>query len=401
MKVLLVDVNCKYSSTGKIVYDLFTELNRNGHEAAICFGRGPLIREANIVKFGLNLETYIHALLTRLTGLTGVYSPFSTARLIKYIDSFKPDVVHIHELHAYFVNLAPLVKYLKANKIKTVWTFHCEFMYTGKCGHADECEKWKIECGKCPQVREYPASMFFDFTRKMFKEKKSLFEGFDNLVIVTPSKWLAERVRQSFLKDKEIKVIPNGIDTGIFYPRNFQFLKEKHNLRDEMVVLAAAPNLMDQRKGGNIVVALAKRFKNKNIKFIMIGINDTKLQFDDNIIPITRISNQEELAAYYSMADVFLICSRNENLPSTCIEALSCGCRIIGFDVGGTKETTPAWCGYFFEYEDIDSLQIAIDQTSQQEITKQTNADCVEFTHRYHSKEAMYKEYSRLYESML
>ena len=138
MRVLLLDVNCKYSSTGKIVYDLYTQLRRNGHEAAIGYGRGTLVREEYIYRFSPQWEVYIHALLTRITGYTGRYSPIATRRLIRIIKKFQPDVVHLNDMHGYFVNIIPLVEYLKKSKIKTVCTFPCEFMYTGTCGHSYE-----------------------------------------------------------------------------------------------------------------------------------------------------------------------------------------------------------------------------------------------------------------------
>ncbi len=199
MKVLLIDVNCKKSSTGKIVYDLYQRLKDNGHEVAICYGRGDIVEGDNIFKFGIDLETNIHAGLARLIGLNGYFSPISTNRLIGFIDEFNPDVVHIHELHAYFVNFKPLLSYLERKKVKVIWTFHCEYMYTGKCGHAYECEHWKSECGQCPAIKEYPKSLFFDFTKKMFQDKKSSLLNMD-FTIVTPSNWLAERVKMSFLK---------------------------------------------------------------------------------------------------------------------------------------------------------------------------------------------------------
>lgn len=398
MRVLLIDVNCKYSSTGKIVYDLYTNLNNDRHTAAICYGRGPLVKEPMIHKFSSNLEMYIHAFLTRVTGFTGIYSPIATNRLIKYIEKFQPDIVHIHELHAYFVNITPLIDYLKKKKIKTVWTFHCEFMYTGKCGHAYECEKWKVECGDCPQVREYPSSLFFDFTKKMFNEKKRLLHNFNNLTIVTPSEWLANRVKQSFLKDKDIRVIHNGIDTtNVFYPRKFEHLKKKHNITDEKIVLAVAPNLMSEQKGGKWILNLAKKFKNVDkIKFILIGVDDLNQDFDDNIIALGRTSNQIELAEYYSMADVFVICSKRENFPTTCLEALSCGTPIVGFDAGGTKETTPSKFGRFVKYGNISNLTEAVLEILEKRIDSSL---CEQFGKDAYSKKRMYKCYLDIYKS--
>ncbi|MEA4872632.1 MAG: glycosyltransferase [Synergistaceae bacterium] len=363
MKVLLVDVNCKNSSTGKIVYDLYTGLNKRGIEAAVCYGRGPLIKEKNIFKFGIDLETYFHALMTRITGLTGFFSFFSTYRLIKFMKKFDPDVVHLHELHAYFVNYGTVIKYLKKNNIKTVWTFHCEFMYTGKCGYAYECDKWQTECNQCPQLRNYPKSLFFDFTKEMYSYKKSLMQDFDNLVIVTPSEWLANRVKSSFLHKLIIKVIHNGIDTeNIFYPRDTDVLRKKIGIRDEKIVLAVAPDIMSCRKGGTYVLQLAKRFNDGKVKFVMVGMTDEDLHetYPNNVIPVGLVKDQYELATLYSLANVFVICSEKENYPTVCLEAQACGAVICGFDVGGTKETAPLYYENFVKFGEIDALEIKV-----------------------------------------
>lgn len=403
MKILLIDVNYKYSSTGKIVHDLQTSLVKDGHTVAVCYGRGPLVNGENVYKFSSNLETYTHAFLTRVTGLTGNYSYFATKNLIKIIDEFQPDVVHIHELHAYFVNIAPVMNYLKQKNIKTVWTFHCEFMYTGKCGHAYDCEKWKTECNKCPQVKEYPSSLLFDFTNKMFKEKKKLFEDFNNLTIVTPSNWLADRVKQSFLKDKDIRVIHNGIDTeNVFYPRAYEHLKAKHNIKEEKIILAVAPDLMSESKGGRWVLKLAKQMKNINIKFILIGIENLNENFGENVIALGRTNNQHELAEYYSMADVFVICSKRENFPTTCIEALSCGTPIVGFDEGGTKETAPYNYGTFVHYGDINSLESIIKSFIEDSNDYQLAAPnkCSEYGRTNYNKKLMYTKYLNFYKGI-
>ncbi|MEH7344982.1 glycosyltransferase [Bacillus sp. JJ1532] len=399
MRILLIDVNYKNSSTGKIVYDLYNSLNNEGHTVAVCYGRGPIADEPGVFKFSSNLEVYAHAFLTRVTGLTGNYSYFATKKLIRFMEEFKPDVVHIHELHAYFVNIAPVMNHLKKKNIKTVWTFHCEFMYTGKCGYAYDCDKWKTECGKCPRLKEYPSSMFFDFTKKMFNYKKKLFEGFDNLTIVTPSKWLADRVKESFLKDKDVRVIHNGIDTkNVFHPKSYGHLKKKHNITDEKIVLAVAPDLMSARKGGRWVLDLAKRMKGTKIKFIFIGVKDVSENFGENIIALSKTNNQHELAEYYSMADVFVICSEKENFPTTCIEALSCGTPIIGFDEGGTKETAPEGYGTFVPYGDIKQLKMALKTALTNDEYFKSEQECSNYGLKKYSKTEMCEKYLQLYQ---
>lgn len=378
MRVLQIDVNCKSGSTGKIAYDLHTQLIKDGHTSAVCYGRGEKINEPNIYKFGYDLETKIHAALTRVTGLTGCYSYFSTKRLLRFMRAFKPDVVHIHELHAYFVNLKPVIRYLKEKKIKTIWTFHCEFMYTGKCGYAYECENWKTECGKCPHLKDYPKSFFFDFTKRMFRDKKNLMTDFESLTIITPSQWLADRAKQSFLGDKGIQVIHNGVDTeNVFYPRNFEHLKKRHHLTDEKIILAVAPDLMSDRKGGKYVVELAKMMKDENVKFILIGVEDLSKKFPDNVIALCRTDNQVELAEYYSMADVFVICSEKETFSMTCAEAWSCGTPIIGFKSGAPETVFHEPYAIFIESNDkkqmITKIESQLKYNKKDELLKVRN----------------------------
>lgn len=370
MRILLIDVNCKNSSTGKIVYDLYKKINSTGHCAAICYGRGKKIEEKNIYKFGIDLETIFHVIMTRLTGLTGCYSFFSTRKLLKYMQDFKPDVVHIHELHAYFVDLKPLTSYLKKKKIKTIWTFHCEFMYTGKCGHAYECEKWKTECGSCPYKNDYPSSLFFDFTKKMFLDKKRIFEGFDNLIIVTPSEWLADRVRKSFLKNKKIVVIQNGINCDEFYLKDAESLKRKLKIpSNNKVVLSAAPDIFSERKGGKYILQLAKKMDKMNITFILIGCRKgestlgSDKEKESKLIVLEPINVPDILAEFYSMADIFVLCSEKETFSMTCAEALCCGTKVVGFKCGAPEMIFEEPYAKFVEYGNINELMNVIDKT--------------------------------------
>lgn len=393
-KILIIDVNYKSSSTGKIVYDLHSNLLLDGYSSFVCYGRGKRPDEPNVIRFSSKLEVYIHAFLSRITGLMGYFSFISTRKLLKFIEMYKPDVVHIHELHAYFVNIIPVIEYLKKNNIRTVWTFHCEYMYTGNCGHAFDCNNWMGECGNCPNIRNYPKSLFFDFTRKMFLDKKRAFEGFDNLTIVTPSKWLAGRVQQSFLKDKKLMTIYNGIDTKVFYPRDDRELRKKHSLTTEKILLAVAPNLLSEEKGGNYILKIAGRMENDNVKFILIGVDGTVEKCDDNVIILGRINDQDELAKYYSLADSLLICSKKETFPTVCLESLACGTPIYGFDTGGVKETAPGGLGIFVEYGDVEGL---VDAIRANEFCEDISSKCAEYAKNHYSKDIMYQKYKELY----
>ena len=357
MKVLLIDVNCKNSSTGQIVYNIYSYLNNNGIEAAVCYGRGAKIKENNIFKFGLDLETWFHAMMTRLTGYMGYFSFFSTKRLIKFIKKFKPDIVHLHEIHSYFVNVNTLLSFLKKNNIKTILTLHCEFFYTGKCGHSFDCEKWKTQCTKCPRKKDYPKSLFFDKTRFMFNQKKRLLQDFPNLIVTAPSQWLADRAKQSFLKNRKIVCIPNGIDINIFCPQDASDIRRELDIKqDEKVVLSVAPHIMNKSKGGKYVLEIAEKLQNEPMKFILVGADGIQKEEQGNIIKFGPIYDKSRLAKLYSLADMFLICSQKENFPTTCLEAQCCGTPIYGFDTGGTKETSIYEENRFVDYEDVNSL---------------------------------------------
>lgn len=396
MRVLLLDVNCKYSSTGKIVYDLYTQLNADGHTAAIAYGRGDLVREKNIYRFAPKWEVYLHALLTRITGYTGCFSPIATRRLFKFMDEFKPDVVHLNDMHGYFVNIIPLIEYLKKKKIKTVWTFHCEFMYTGKCGHAYECEKWKSECGHCPYLKDYPQSMVFDKTAQMFHKKKDVFENWKGLTIVTPSEWLKDRVKQSFLKEYSVKIIYNGLDTNIFFPHKSEHLKEKLGIKNEKVILAVAPNLLSERKGGRYVIELAEKMTGENVKVVMVGTGDSTEKHGENIINIGDVKDAKLLAEYYSMADVFVLCSKRETFSMTTVEALCCGTPVAGFLAGAPETVALKQYSSFVSYGDMDSLKREVQRILTEEWGKDVER-IAEMARKSYSRQTMYKKYKKIY----
>ena len=399
MRVIYIDVNCKNSSTGKIVYDLYAQLRADGHEAAVCYGRGPLIKEENVFKFGIDYETYLHAALTRITGWTGCFSPLSTRRLLKFMDEFRPDVIHLHEPHAYFVNLKPLFRYIKEKNIPLVYTFHCEFAYTGKCGHAYECENWKTGCGNCPRLGEYPKTMWFDHTAAMLREKENLLTAIKNFTIAAPSKWLANRAAQSVLKDRDIRIVRNGIDVqNVFHPRKSEHLLAKHGLHDEKIVLAVAPDLMSDSKGGRWVLKLAEKFAGEKVKFILVGVDDLSEQFPENVIALGRTSNQVELAEYYSLADCFVICSARENFPTTCLEAFCCGTPVTGFAAGGTAETVPDPYGCFCEYADVEALAELVRGALSKNFSREETAA---YAASLYSKYIMYSQYLNIYQELM
>lgn len=393
-KILLANVDGNAGSTGKITHDLYTSLNGDGYQAAIAHGRGMDIHEPGVFKFGIPAETYIHAGLARLTGYNGRFSPLSTRRLLRFIDNYQPDIVNLHEMYAYFVDIGTLIRYLRENHIPTVWTLHCEEMYTGKCGHAFECTRYKTGCGHCPAVHEYPKSLWVDHTHELWEEKQKLFEGWA-VTLVTPSQWLADRVKGSFLRDKRLEVIHNGIDTSIFHPQDASSLRREFHLEGKKVVLSVMPDIHNKDKGADKVLAISKLMP--DIQFVIAGADKTET-YTDNCLLIQRTRDQNRLAEWYSLADVYLICSKRENFPTTCIEAMCCGAPVVGIDGGGTKETVPSPYGVFCpESEDLTELCEAIRRQIMREYTHESIG--AQGIRRYSAK-VMYQHYLELFHNV-
>lgn len=367
VRVMLIDVNYRGSSTGEIVGRLRDYLIENGSEAYVCYGRGEESGDESVYKFGLDAETALHALITRVTGWTGRFSPLSTQRLIRRIDEFNPDVIHIHELHAYFVDYGRLLKHIAKKGIPVVFTFHCEFMHTGKCGYAYDCQRYLMGCGECPRLREYPKTLTFDHTRAMLKEKIRLIGGMERLICCAPSGWLARRAEESLLPVGSVNVVFNGLDTDVFRPVDATKLRSELGLSDKPVMLAVAPDYQDPRKGLDALVALAKRMP--EYRLVLVGGNAP--ESSGNILSVGSVKQRERLAEYYSMADVFLLTSQFETFSMTCAEALCCGTPVAGFKAGAPEGVFPKEYAEFVEYGDTQALEAAARAAAQKKARRE------------------------------
>ena len=358
MRILHVDVNYKHSSTGRIVYELSQAAKAQGHSVFATYGRGQKDDDPDAFKFGYDFETMIHALLTRITGLTAYFSPFSTIRLINKIKKFQPDIVHLHDLHGYFLNIGQLINYLKSTSIRVVWTFHCEFMYTGKCANTKSCNKFESECNECPLLRDYPKTWFFDFTKFMYHQKKNWFNEFNQLSrIITVSDWLKEKVGKSFLNKFKTDVIHNGISTDTFRPIPTTINRPLHQSKDDIIILSVIGNLDDQNKGYHRLKKISELVENSRIRFIVIGNSKKRLLDSNNLFHINKIQDTTILNSYYNNADYFMILSEYESYPTVCLEASATNTPIIGYDVGGVYEASKSVPNYLFSFESNELIE--------------------------------------------
>lgn len=367
MKKKLVQINVVCSgSTGRIMNQIQKEAIERGWEAYSFFGRGKPSNK-DCYRIGNKFDIIINIILTRIFDLHGYGSRRSTKKLVKRIQKIDPDVIQLHNIHGYYINIKILFDYLKKCNKKIVWTLHDCWAFTGHCAYFSmaQCEKWKLDCNYCPQKNNYPRSILFRNSKFNYIKKKESFTGVKNLIIVTPSKWLSGLVKKSFLQDYAVKVINNGIDTTIFRPTNSINLYEKYNIPlDKRIILGVAAN-WEERKGYKDFIELSKNIES-NFCVVMVGLNKKEIKKLKglNIIGIEKTENVEELASLYTAADVFVNLTYEDNYPTTNLESLACGTPVVTYDTGGSVESINKHNGRIVKKGDISSLIRAIKESS-------------------------------------
>ena len=336
----MINVVCGIRSTGRICTDLAAALEADGHEVKIAYGREIVPEQfaKYAVRIGTDFDVKMHALKARLADGAGFGSKHTTKAFVKWIKEYNPDVIHLHNLHGYYINIEILFDYLKTCQKKIIWTLHDCWSFTGHSAYCDAigCEKWQSGCNKCPQIKEYPKSVI-DNSKRNWEKKRKIFSNIPNMTIVTPSKWLAELVKKSFLGDYPIKVIHNGIDTSQFKPLKNDF-KKIHGIEDKFMVLGVATAWNDM-KGYADFLKLSDMLDD-DCKLVMVGLTDEQInRLPPKILGIKRTASVEELAYIYSAADVFVNLSYCENYPTVNLEARACQTPVITYNTGGSPES--------------------------------------------------------------
>lgn len=393
MKIVQINATCGVGSTGKICVGISEVLNENNVENYILcslsngYQLGTQCAEQNYIK--------IQALKSKILGNYGFNSRKATCKIITELKKIQPDIVHMHNIHGHDCDLSVLFTYFKNTKTKLVWTFHDCWAFTGYCTYFDlvKCSKWKTKCEKCAKKREY--SWFFDQSAKIFEKKKTLFDGLD-LTVVTPSHWLANLVKQSFLRNYPILVINNGINLSLFKPSDSDFRK-KNGLENKKIILGVSFE-WGERKGIDVFVALSQRLPD-DYKIILVGIDDeVKETLPSSVLPIRRTQNPKELAEIYTTADIFVIPTREENYPTVNMEALACGTPVVTFRTGGSPEMLDETCGSVIECDDIDALEKEIIRICTEK--PYTQEACIRKAKEF-DKNERFKEYLKLYERVI
>ena len=401
MKTLLqIGGPLNYGAPGKIAEQIGLLAMRNGWESYMAHGN-KYQNPSSLKTFQTvtKCQEVCHEVQSLLFDNHGLASRKETKKLCSFIDEISPDVIHLHNIHGYYLNYQVLFEYLKGTSIPIVWTLHDCWSITGHCSHFDfiGCNKWKTQCNHCPGLKIYPRSLFVDHSKRNYELKKSLFSSVsDRLTLVPVSNWIADFARQSFLSKANIKTIHNGIDIDVFSPQETSDLREKFNLGEKKVILGVA-SPWTPTKGGKDWIKLREVLPQDKYKLIMIGLNDKQLSsLPEGIIGLGHTNSARELAQYYTLADIFLNTTYVDNFPTVNLEALACGTPVVTYNTGGSPEAIDDNTGIVVEKGNIDGAAKAIIQLTRMDKEILEKA-CRERTVSLFNKDNCFRAYIDLY----
>lgn len=400
MRVLQINAVYGKSSTGRTTKELDEYLLSQGIDSLVAVSQSNCVKD-NIFVIGDKKDRKIHALMSRMLGKQAYFSKTVTKRLIEYIGVQKPDIIHLRNLHGNYINFPDLMNYIIEKNISVVVTLHDCWFFTGKCCHYTDvhCQKWQENCGKCPELKKWSKSWFFDRSSQMLNDKKELFSQIPKLAVVGVSDWITNEARKSILKDAFcIKRIYNWIDLDIFIPDNGGTIREEYNCESEFVVLGICEKWTEE-KGINIFVKLAEKMP--EVKFLMVGKVPARFIPPKNMICAGSIRDTKKIAQFYSAADVFLNPSVQETFGKTTAEAIATGTPVVGYNTTATPELIGEGCGEVVELNcDISELENSILRVKNNGKGFYKDA-CVKYARESFDKEKLINEYIELYKYLL
>jgi putative colanic acid biosynthesis glycosyltransferase len=400
MKILQVNTFINSRSTGRIAEDIGNLVIKQGWGSFYAFGREPKSSNSEAIQIGIKIDVLLHGFQSILLDDHGFGSKHATKVFIEKVKILKPDVIHLHNIHGYYLNIELLFNYLKESNTPVVWTLHDCWSFTGHCAYYSyiDCGKWKTECNNCPQLSSYPRSIFKDKSKINFYSKMKLFNSLENLTIVPVSNWLKKELEMSFLKNNKIEVIHNGVDLNVFRPSFKCEIFKDLNLTSKFVILGVA-NVWEKRKGLEDFMKLSKLLSNDEVIFL-VGLNHKQLKgLPDNIIGISKTENITELAEIYSNADVLFNPTWEDNFPTVNLESLACGTPVVTYNTGGSIESVDAKTGFVIEQGDVSA---AIERIREIKNTLSSiyQKNCREKAVQFYDKDVVFQDYIEMYNEL-
>lgn len=393
-KLLQINVTSNWGSTGKIAAGIGKTAINNGWDSIIAFGRNANSSDSDLIRIGNKRDIYYHLIRSRFFDSHGLASKNATLHFIKDIERISPDIIHLHNIHGYYLNYPLLFRFLKQWGGPIIWTLHDCWPFTGHCAYFDavKCTKWQTQCSKCIQKASYPTS-FIDRSFRNFNLKQEIFTSvLEQLTLVPVSDWLNNLLEFSFLKNARRSMIHNGIDLEIFRPTSTKKQQKK-------IILGVA-SIWEERKGLNDFIKLSSNLP-VNYEIILVGVTpQQKKILPYNIKGIERTEDIKELVDLYSKATVFVNTTREDNFPTVNLESLACGTPVITYRTGGSPEAIDEYTGIVVDKGDVSSLKTAI-ETINLCSDRFTVTQCRNRAETYFRKEDKFNEYINLYNNLL
>lgn len=399
MRVLHINAVYKRFSTGRSLMELDADLNSNGVESYVACSKS--YGEENVYVIGNPAEVKFHGFMSRLSGMQAYFSYHDTKKLIAYIDKLKPDVIHLHNLHANFINLPELLKYIAKKDIPTVISLYDCWFFTGKCMHytTEGCYKWETLCHDCPQLHEGNDSWFFDRTKKVHSDRIRLFNAIPRLAIIGISDWVTDECRRSPIA-KNAKIIKREylwIDMNNFKPVPAQEKRREMGLENKFVIIGVAEQ-WGNAKGLPQFLELADKISDDKV-ILLVGNPAEGVKLPDNVISVGRTNSQQELALYYSLADVFVTFSYQETFGKVSAEALSCGTPVVCYNSTACPELVGGNCGKAVDTDEKDGIFKAINEIAENGKSSYSDS-CISFARANFSREKITKEFIKIYKDL-
>lgn len=403
MKVLQINVTANSGSTGKIAEQIGRLVMAEGWQSMIAYGRYANPSESDLIRIGTKFDIIEHGIESRLLDNHGLASRRATKALIKQIKEINPDIIHLHNIHGYYINYQLLFEYLNKLDTPIVWTLHDCWPFTGHCAYFDfaKCAKWKTECySPCPCKKNYPTTLIADRSKKNWKTKHQCFTSIREMVIVPVSNWLGALTRQSFLSQYHIRVIHNGIDLNVFHPtEDITEIKKRYGITGKHTILGVA-NVWNGRKGFADFIRLRKTLP-QEYSIVLVGVSKKQqASLPTGIIGIERTQDQKELAQVYSATDVFVNPTYEDNYPTTNLEAMACGTPVITYKTGGSPESLSKDTGLVVEQGDINGLVNAIHEVCENGKAYYTEK-CHTWAEEHFDMHQCFEAYIKLYKEIV
>ena len=403
-KLLQINVIANSFSTGRIAEGIGLSAMNAGWDSYIAYGRWANPSHSKLIKIGNNLDYYNHYIQTRLFDNHGLASKNSTRKFLDAVDIIRPDIVHLHNIHGYYINYDILFDYLAQKGIPVVWTLHDCWSFTGHCTYFDSvnCEQWKEGCQRCSHQYLYPKSIFINRSSVNFQKKQRAFTMPKSMTIVPVSYWLGNYISESFLNNYPLRVIHNGIDVDVFNAADddeIRKMRDKYGLNNSEKIVLGVANGFGPRKGYEDFIKLSKNLF-KQYRIVLVGLNKKQLtNLPANIIGIERTEDIHQLAILYSAACFYVNPTYEDNYPTTNMEAIACGTPVITYKTGGSPESVSKETGFILDKGDLSGVINIINNNTDLKIHCQNK--CREFAVSYFDKRQCFQRYIDLYEELL